>query len=66
MQTLRNLFPNSLKILLTIFVIFTAIEDLAAQTNNNSLDQIADTFLGKWVGEVKGPNNEVVTSELVF
>ncbi len=66
MQTLRNLFPNSLKIPLTIFIIFTAIEDLAAQTNNNSLDQIADTFLGKWVGEVKGPNDEVVTSELVF
>ncbi len=66
MQKLRNLFPNSLKILLPIFAIFTAGEDLAAQPNNNSLDQIADTFLGKWVGEVKGPNNEVVTSELIF
>ncbi len=66
MHTLRNLFPDSFKILLTIFIIITASEDLAAQTNNPSLDQIADTFLGKWVAEVKGPNNKVVTSELVF
>ncbi len=66
MKPFNNLFPNSFKILLTTFVISTAIEDLAAQTNNNSLDQIAATFLGKWVGEVKGPNNEIVTSELVF
>ncbi|MCH7678852.1 hypothetical protein IID10_05715 [candidate division KSB1 bacterium] len=66
MKTLQNLFPDFLKILLTTFVIFTAIEDSPAQTNNNSLDQIADTFLGNWVGEVKGPNDESVTSELVF
>ncbi len=66
MQTLHNLFPNSLKILLTTIVLFTANENLAAQINNNSLEQIADTFLGKWVGEVKGPNDEIVTSELVF
>ena len=66
MKTLQNLFPDFLKILLTTFVIFTAIEDSPAQTNNNSLDQIADTFLGNWVGEVKGPNDESVTYELVF
>ena len=66
MKTLHILFTHSLKILSTIFVIFVATEDLAAQTNNKSLDEIADTFLGIWVGEVKGPNNEVVTSELIF
>ena len=66
MKTLHILFTNSLKTLLTTIVIFTANENLAAQINNNSLEQIADTFLGKWVGEVKGPNDEIVTSELVF
>ncbi len=66
MKTLHILFTNSLKTLLTTIVIFTANENLAAQINNNSLEQIADTFLGKWVGEVQGPNDEIVTSELVF
>jgi len=66
MKTLHNLFTNFLKSFLTTVAIFTAIENLAAQTNNNSLDQIADTFLGTWVGEVKGPNDEIVTSELIF
>lgn len=66
MKIFNTLFLISLKIILITFLIFAALEDLPAQTNNNSLDQIADTFLGKWVGEVKGPNNEVVTSELIF
>ena len=52
MKTIHILFTNSLKTLLTTVVILTTIEDLPAQTNNNSLDQIAATFLGTWVGEV--------------
>jgi hypothetical protein len=52
---------------MTIFLTLGSMNKLTAQSNTgNSLAQIADTFLGTWVGEVDSPEIGKFTTELTF
>lgn len=54
-------------IILAVLLSFCSINNLGAQpNNNNSLNRIADIFLGNWVGEGNAPEGGKFTTALKF